>query len=436
MDRTILLNSLNSKSTETNRLNPMTTVFYPDNQISSYQRHRVPITTPTPTDKHISSDTLLTPLLKRESTNRVTSTAESYPTNHKQKFSSVYRKRVNGFESNKIGVDRSLSPPLPPTKATEMLLPSTFLPDDYVPSYRNVNNIQDILNQNSNENKNNYGNAPVQPAIPFTPVPTIESNFRRAKMANDQLTTMETIQNGQIRISPNAHKFKPFLKFIPSSPSDVNLLATDMVKTKPYTHHKPRPLTTTTTIDKLPNHLSRPDPNLINQQMISDDFKNYDGFKPSETFGKTLKMNTKSPIKVMLEPMRKDQKSIRYSHRDPTSFHPLNVNQIPFIKETPFYGTFRAPQLQFYPTYVMNPTPNEEEFVRDYEIHQMNEDDFMPVLKPSQILSYETSPNELIYQLNLYPDRKRIPTRNVEIVDSDFKLPDSASFGEEVLSIT
>lgn len=491
VDRMIILNKL-EESELSNHLNPppsppLTTVFYPDDQISAYH-HILASTTPlSPKKRRISTnETFLTSLLENKSINDdavPTAAVNAYPSNHKRRYSKVYR-------------DHMMEMTVKPTIAehTEFPQQRMFFPtfddydDDFVDvSYPKANNIQDILNQSTNDDEmENVGgsdggvgdmiNDLILPSMPFSRTMKVEGIYRREKMKRDQLSTMETaIQTTQLHtpltpLSPMSrtthnknvqHKFDPFLKFKPSSPSDVNLLAaSNMMKLKSYTHHKPRPLTTPAiTINKYnpdgdyfsAGGGSKSDPNVIYNQIISANH-NARHEKPMQ--------NNNKPFSLMLDvyPMPDDVESSQpqlmqlsstriapfgspANRRPPiypvNSPHAIN-NNLQYNKDSTMYNPFKYPQLQPYPynrsPYALNPTAKEG-YMRNYALQRMNTQAFgsLPAASSSShrtISSGDEMPSQITVHLNLYPDRKK--TRNVEIVntgvaaaaaDRDFTTP-------------
>lgn len=428
-DRMIYATRIEQGSRHSIFSNPLTTVFYPDDQISSYQR-TISSTTPMTIKLKSANGTQLVRVLGSESKK----VDQKYPLNHKPQYSDVHRHKSTIY-------------PTSPEKRT-------FFPEyddtDYADSYRNVNSIQDIINQ-SNENDPGL----VSSSMPFSRTMKVEGFYRREKAKRDQLSTMETMQSGTYtsmygggsggKSMYDIQNKDPFSKFKPHSPSDVNLLATNIMKMKQYTHHKPRPVTTPMTLNSYyENIYNSQDPHIIYHQIIAANNKNREASARNRRFEKPMKNN--KPFSLMLDvyPMPEDEKINHELHglssTRTTAHHQYNQHQRPFYpinsqainhnlqynKENPFYNHLKFHQLQSYPhnraPYIM-PHNSKEDFYPDYVTHRTNTNGYRPILRqPSHTipvdLPLEQRPSQITVHLNLYPDRKnKYPTRNVEIVN-------------------
>lgn len=467
VDRMIILSKL-EESELSNHLSPpppsppLTTVYYPDDQISAYH-HLLASTTPLSTKRsRISSN-------------------ETYPSNHKRRYSKVHRNPGTDFVTDVM--ELTARPTTTITKHTGFPEKRMFFPtfDDYDDDFVDVsypskaNNIQEILNQSTSDDEmeniddvsdggtTGVGvavdmiNDLILPSMPFSRAMKVEGIYRREKMKRDQLSTMETaIQTQHMHKKPlstvahgsNAqNKLDPFLKFKPSSPHDVNLLAaSNMMKLKSYTHHKPRPLTKPSIGKYGANgdfYDRNSDPNVIYNQIISAN-RNARHEKP-------MQINTK-PFSLMLDvyPMPEDgerQQNLHLSstrmtpygsslnHRRPPAAYPVNShainNNLQYNKDSTMYNPFMYPQLQPYPynrsPYALNPTAKEG-YIRNYALQRLNTQVYGSLPAPSPPLSASSSsihrtiapsdemPSQITVHLNLYPDRKKM--RNVEIVNT------------------
>lgn len=433
-----LANQLNQSSSSS--LPPLTTVFYPDDQISAYH-HMLASTTPLSAKKRISTNKSIN-----------SAAANVYPSNHRRGYSKMYRN--HNFVTTDV-MERTVAPTtIAETKHIEFPQKRMFLPtlDDYDNdfidvSYPKANNIQDILNQSTDDDEigsvgGSVGGVGVGDMIndlilPSMPFMKVEGTYRREKMKRDQLSTMESaIQTAHMHAPARTHsknvqhKFDQFSKFKPSSPSDVNLLATsNAMKFKPYTHSKPRPLTTPPMpMNKFSygdHYGSNSDPNLIYHQIIS---ANRNG-----RFEKLPPINDK-PFSLMLDvyPMPGEElsqqqilhaKSTRMTPFAvpnppiyPVNSHTIN-NNLQYNKDLTMHNPFRYPQLQPYPynrsPYALNPTAKEG-YMQNYVMQRMN---MKGPLSRRSITSGDEMPSQITVHLNLYPDRKR--TRNVEIVNTE-----------------
>lgn len=436
-DRKILLNKLEPGSNDSSQINPLTTVFYPDDQISSYQ-HTISSTTPMSGKKSSTNQTDSIRFLEigEESSVKSVPTAITWhPANHKRQYSNVYRNR------NDVNIDndfqrKSIISTMTPQKRM-------FFPDEdfeYVDSYQNVNNIQDILNQNSNENDNlsDETRGYITPSMPFERRMKVEGIYRREKKKRDQ-NAMESGQFSSV-YEENATKKDPFSKFKPSKPDDVNLLASNIMKYKQYTYHKPRPLTTAMTLNNYyEDFYGSQDPNIIYHQIVAANTKNRDAALRNGRYEKPLTNN--KPFSLMLDvypvneestfdPTQTASSSNRITPFNPfrRPFYPVNSHVInhnlQYGKENTFYNHLKFPQLQQqYPYHQRTPYVTRDGFYRNYITNRMNTNALRSLLKPSSPLPIdlptEEGPSQITVHLNLYPDRKKYQTRNVEIVNTD-----------------
>lgn len=432
-DRMTFLNKLESNSVDSSYLKPLTTVFYPDDQISSYQ-HTISSTTPMSGIKIFNNKTSIENQIEKKFVNNLPTAITWHPSNHKRQYSSVYRQR-NELDSDTDLVKKSLLSTMIPQKRM-------FFTDDdfdYVDNYQNVNSIQDILNQNSKENENiSEDSVYIAPSMPFSRTMKVEGVYRREKKKRDYLSAMESGQHNSYNKldNQNIRKKDPFLKFKPTKPGDVNLLATNLKKHTHYTHHKPRPLTTSTTLNNYyEDYYGTQDPNLIYHQIIAANNKNRDEFIRNGRYEKPLKTN--KPFSLMLDVYPMPDEMAYDSSRAPIStritpynqyrrpFYPINSQTInhnlQYNKENSFYNQMKFPQIQQYPyprsTYVTNHN-QKDGFYQNYVTQRMNTNVFRPILKtPLMPVATEEEPSQITVHLNLYPDRKKYQTRNVEIIN-------------------
>lgn len=446
-DRMIYLSQLESEPSETSHLSPLTTIFYPDDQISTYQQSMAS-TTPMPPDKRLLNGTFLTTLLMERSIKSTPTVVTWYPSNHKRQYSSVYRNRGNDFVN--VAITQSSTAKRMESSPQKRM----FFPDDdfdYVDSYQNVNSIQDILNQNGNEHENVSDEEFMVPSMPFSRTMKVQGIYRREKKKRDHLTTMETVQNGQITAAydknsvHDTQKFDQFLKFKPSSPSEVNMLASNIMKLKQYSHHKPRPLTSNKYHEE---YYGSQDPNLIYQQIISAGNKNS---VRNGRYEKPPKSN--KPFSLMLDvyPMPEDETQATSSSTRTTPYspyrrpiYPVNAvnHNLQYSKENAFYNHLKFPQLQPYPynrpPYVMTHSPKDG-LMRQYATQRMNTNIYRPVVKSTQTFTHDLpndeAPSQITVHLNLYPDRKKYQTRNVEILSLDATPPSSVQVAKNNISV-
>lgn len=419
--------------------NPLTTVFYPDDQISSYQR-TLSSTTPMPSITMITNLSQIARNFDSEAMKSDRNTTMWYPSNHKRQYSNVHRHK-SGFESNVVAPKKS-------TMYPNSLEKRTFFPEyddiDYADNYRNVNSIQDILNQsNQNENIDNGINSS---SMPFSRAMKVEGFYRREKKKRDQLDTMETTQSGTLismydgKNVRDIQRKDPFSKFKPHSPGDVNLLASNIMKIKQYTLHRPRPVTTPMTLHNYyEDFYGSQDPNIIYHQIIAANNKNREASARNRRFEKPMKNN--KPFSLMLDvyPMPEDELQAQFSSTRMTPYIPYNQHQWPFhpvnsqainhnlqyTKDNAFYNHLKFPQLQPY-SHIRSPNVmphnSKDEFYRDYVTHRTNSNGYRPILKPPRSspidLPAEERPSQITVHLNLYPDQKKYPTRNLEIINT------------------
>lgn len=434
-------------------LPPLTTVFYPDDQIPTYHQILASTSPLSAKERFHNNGTFLPFLLENESINVdavPTVTVNSYPSNHKRQYSEVYRN---------ISIDATIAredAEFPQKRISYPIVEDYDDDDDFVDaSYPKTNNIQDILNQSDNGMENydgingagEVGNDLILPSIPFPRMLKVKGIYRREKMKRDQLSTMETAirtkymhpslpspPGTQNKNNNVQHKFDLFLKFKPSSPSDVNLLATsDVMRPKLYTHHKPRPLITPAmTIKQYAGrdyYGSHSDPNVIYNPIVS-----------ANRFEKQMNLQNNKLFSLMLDvhPMSDDESTHHVSStrmtpmfnhgiiglQDLRPIYPVNsrvINQnLQFNKDLTMYNTIEYPQLQPYPynrsPHALNPTA--KEYTRNYAIPRMNTRAYGPSLSSHQtISSSDGMPSEITVHLNLYPSRKK--TQNVEIINTN-----------------
>lgn len=425
-DRMILLNKLDASSAEHSSISPLTTVFYPDEQISSYQ-HSYSSTTPLPSRPNDTGSAMLM--------DQTSPALSWHPSNHKRQYTNVYH------SNNDLEAGRASS------KFSTMPQKRMFFPDDeendYADTQHKVTSIQDILNQNDDESVSDERF--VLPSMPFSRTMRVEGVYRREKKKRDHFSTMETMHR-HISLPDDNYEFQPndpFLKFKPSSPSDVNLLASNMVKFKQnqkYSVHKPHPLTTAMTLNNVyDDHYGSHDPNIIYHQIIAANSKNRDLIRTAkyEEPGKSNK-----PFSLMLDvyPMPDDESpSVSTTRMIPYTqlrrpLHPMGSHAIShnaqYNKDTSFYTHLKFPQLQQYPSkrspFALPPKPKESYF-HNYITNRMN--GYRPVLKPPHTINMPSDerPSQITVHLNLYPDRKKIPTRSVQIIESNDTVPDSST---------
>lgn len=427
VERMILLKKFETDSVEPNILSPLTTIFYPDDQISSYQQNTISSTTPMPGKQPPSRNVTFLGIGTEENI------PTWHPTNHKRHYSKVYNNKINleanrGFETTKSIFDNQT-----PKKRTFFTDDDDF---DYEDSYRNVNSIQDILNQNGNENENFSDGA-----IPFSRRMKVEGIYRSGKKkGRDHLSEMEQSGQQSSVYEENIQKNDPFSKFKPSKPGDVNLLAADLIQYKQFTHHTPRPLTTPMTLNNFyEDYYGSQDPNIIFHQIIAANKKNRDASMRNGRFERPIETN--KPFSLMLDvyPMPGETifdskqaattSSTRVTsynqHRRP--FYPINSHTINhnlhYNKDNSFYNHMKFPQIQQYPYHRMP----YDGFYRNYIANRMNTNTYRSLLKPSLPLPIdpptENGPSQITVHLNLYPDRKKQQTRNVEIIKTENTTP-------------
>lgn len=438
-DRMLLLNKVEASSIEPNYINPLTTIFYPDDQISSYQ-HTLSSTTPMPGKN--SSTTALNAIqffeIGEESSVNIVPTAITWhPSNHKRKYSSVYRNRNDIAIENDLQ-RKSIISTMTPQKRM-------FFPDEdfeYVDSYQNVNSIQDILNHNNNKNNIENENSSdemhyITPSMPFSRRMKVEGIYRREKNKREHLSAMESGQSSLV-YEENPQKQDPFSKFKPSKPGDVNLLAANIMKYKQYTYHKPRPLTTAMTMNNYyEDYYGSQDPNIIYHQIVAANAKNRDASLRNGRYEKPLQNN--KPFSLMLDvyPMP-EETGTGFDAAQATStrvtpynqyrrpFYPINSHAInhnlQYGKDNSFYNHLKFPQLQQQQQYPYQRTHyiTKDGFYRNYITNRMNTNAYRSLLKPSSPLPIdlptEKGPSQITVHLNLYPERKKYQTRNVEII--------------------
>lgn len=428
---------------------PLTTVFYPDDQISSYQ-HTVSSTTPM-TGKVSHNSTGFVSFLDHndeaeDRSIKIIPTANTWhPFNHKRHYSNVYRNK-NGKNNIHDLHRKSIFDSTPSQK--RIFYSDDHETDDqnfeYIDPVQNVNSIQDILNQNEPvENLGEEIATYISPSIPFSRPMKVEGIYRREKKKKtDHMSGMESGQHSSV-YEENVHqKNDPFSKFKPSKPGDVNLLASNInTKYNPYTHHKPRPLTTPMTLNNYyEDYYGSRDPNLIYHQIIAANNKNRDATIRNGRYEKPSTTKSNKPFSLMLDvyPMPDETtfdsaiqatvatRTTPYNlYRRPyqsINSHAINHN-FQYGKENSFYNHLKFPQIQQYRT---QPFIAKDGFYRNYITNRMNTNVYRPLLKPSASVPIsdsptEDSPSQITVHLNLYPDRKKYHSRNVEIIHGDNK---------------
>lgn len=226
------------------KLDHLTTVYYPDEQISSY--HTSLSTTPM-TEVMYGENESSNPAHIELSQNGW------HPTNHRIKHSEVYRstdktrqrnakrpqKRM--FFTDNNDDDDDDADDADDDDAGDGGGFNAYY--DYIESPRHVNSIQDILAQGN-------GADMIQPSISYSRAAKIAGVYWRQKPSrSDPFQPMESNTNGRITkptaVLRAANASDPFFRFKPSSPGDVNLLASanPLKLISQYKQHKPRPLT-------------------------------------------------------------------------------------------------------------------------------------------------------------------------------------------------
>lgn len=412
----------------------MTTVYYPDEQITSYHSTQSIITT-TPMNSNLSSNSHSSQS-KNETPMALKSTA--LPPNHKRYYSQVLQNR------NDIERDYIQKSQIHKSSNTE-LKSRMFLPNDDdtdIHDYFDVqkgNSIQDIL-----DGENDYGhefNDLISSSMPFLRGMKIEGTYRREMKKRNFFNSNEALNSENIPLrdeqnnkNSNDPNDDPFSKYKPKSPDDVNSLAAanqqQSSKFTPnfYAVHKPRPLTTATTYDPYMNYnVDSQDPHLIYHQLIAASNSNR-GIAPkaSSRFEKTT-IKKQKPFSLMLDvyPMSDDEQkpiSIVSSTRNSLydrPYYPGNMNNL----QHAYYNQMKLPQIQQYRVPHGVASNQNEAFFRKYFMNRMGPHQFYPTILGKQStfspidLVNTNAPSQITVHLNLYPNRKKSQARNVEIID-------------------
>ncbi|XP_031620076.1 uncharacterized protein LOC116338762 [Contarinia nasturtii] len=437
---------------EPNYSNPLTTVFYPDDQISSYQ-HTISSTTPMTGKNQVSNnENGLVSFVEHDDAEdrsiKIIPTANTWhPFNHKRHYSNVYRNKIGPNSVHDL-YRKSIFDTTTPQKrifySDDIATDDNDENFDYIDPVQNVNSIQDILNHNEPEGFSEEITY-VAPSLPFSRRMKVEGIYRREKKKkHDHMSTMESGQHSSTVYDENVHqKNDPFSKFKPSKPGDVNLLASNNnMKFKQYTHHKPRPLTTPMTLNNYyEDYYGSRDPNIIYHQIIAANNKNRDATIRNGRFEKASTTKSNKPFSLMLDvyPMPEETtfdssiqatiptRIIPYNQYrrpfQPVNSHSINHN-LQYGKENSFYSHLKFPQIQQYSPYRTQPFIANDGFYRNYITNRMNTNVYRTLSKPSPSmpisdLTTEDSPSQITVHLNLYPDRKKYHSRNVEIIHTD-----------------
>lgn len=413
----------------------MTTVYYPDEQISSYHSTQSIITT-TPMNLNQNASQS-----KNETTMALKSTA--LPPNHKRYYSQVLQNR------NDIEMDHIQKSQIHKSSETELKSRMFFPNDDGTDIHdyydaQKVNSIQDILNEG-----NDYGyefDDIISSSKPFSRGMKIEGTYRREMKKRDFINSIEALNSENIPLrdeqnikESNGPNDDPFSKYKPKSPDDVNSLAAahqqQSSKFSPnlYAVHKPRPLTTATTYNPYMNdHADPQDPHFIYHQVIAASNLNRDiAPKANSRFQKTT-IKRQKPFSLMLDvyPMSDDEQkptSIISATRNSLykrPYYPVNMNAINHNLQHVYYNQMKFPQLQQYrPPYGGAATNQNDAYFRKYIVNRMGPPQFYPTTLARQStfspidLVNTNAPSQITVHLNLYPNRKKSQARNVEIID-------------------
>lgn len=416
----------------------MTTVYYPDEQISSYHSTQSIITT-TPMNLNSNSQANHT---NNENEPPMALKSTALPPNHKRYYSQVLQNR------NDIGMDHIQKAQIHKSSETELKSRMFFPNDDDTDVHdyfdvQKVNSIQDILDE-----ENDYGhefNDIISSSMPFSRGMKIEGTYRREMKKRDFINSIEALNSENIPLrddqnikNSNDLNDDPFSKYKPKSPDDVNSLAAanhqQSSKFTPniYAVHKPRPLTTATTYNPYMNDYVNPqDPHLIYHQVIAASNSNRDiALKASSRFEKTT-IKKQKPFSLMLDvyPMSDDeQKSpsiISATHNSfyKRPYYPVNMNAINHNLQNVYYNQMKFPQLQQYRGPYGTATNQNDAYFRKYIMNRMSPQQFypttlakQPTFSPIDLIN-TNAPSQITVHLNLYPNRKKSQARNVEIID-------------------
>lgn len=420
-DRLIFLSKLHAgNSNETQYNHQMTTVFYPDEQISSY--HPTVMTT-TPMNGKLANRSTA-----KLSTMALKSTA--LPPNHKQYYSQVLYNR-NDIEH------------VPHVRKSSELKSRTFFTtyDDDYEDGQTVNSIQDIIDQ-GNDYDNEFGGV-ISSSMPFSHSMKVAGTYRREKKKRDFVNSIEASNSEHIPFrdnepiknivtNANLNGNDPFSKFKPISPADVNrLVANQQLKFIPYALHKPRPLTTATN-PYFNDYFDTHDPHFVYHQVIAASNSNRDITpKATSRFEKPVINQKQKPFSLMLDvyPMADDEQQssiISTTRHSPYKrpHYPVNTNAINQLQPT-YYSHMKFPQLQQYrvPYLAQSNNPNDIYF-RKYMLNRIGPQAYQPPASIARQPTYSpidltntNAPSQITVHLNLYPNRKRSQARNVEILD-------------------
>lgn len=444
-ERIIFLSKNGGNADELNH--QLTTVYYPDEQISSYHP---PLMTTTPMNGKQNTATSSV-----ETSMALKSTV--LPPNHKKYYSQVMPHNRNNIESDHVRKSK--------TKSSETELKSRMFfsndddDDDDVDAENNnnanvdyddlqkVNSIQDILEQGYNYDYDNEFSGLISSSMPFSRGMKVEGTYRREKKKRDFVNSIETSNSESIPIRD--YQNDPFSKFKPKSPNEVNLLATNQqMKYTPYALNKPRPLTTATTFNPYYNEYFDPhDPNSIYHQVIAANNLNRDITpRANSRFEKPIQQIKKQkPFSLMLDvyPMPDDEQqssstltssaaasaaTIRntpYNQFKRPIHYPVNTNAINHLQHS-YYSPIKFPQLQQYripyaSNVNYNNNPNDGYF-RKLMLNRIGPQIYPPILRQQSTyspidLTNPNTPSQITVHLNLYPNRKKSQARNVEIID-------------------
>lgn len=408
-----------------NKLDQLTTVYYPDEQIASY--HTSLSTTPMTDIIHISN-------ISKSSAHSNGGEVQRniwHPTNHRSRYSNVQR----------TAADRTI--PLNTNQPQKRMFLTDSNDDDYdneyydyVESTQHANSIQDILEQGNN-------NGRMHPSLSYSRTAKIAGYYWHQKPSKiDVVQPMESNTSGQMtELMPplrNANITDPFSKFKPSSPDDVNLLASanPLKLISQYKQHKPKPLTSA--------------PNPFNKQHTSE----YDGSDEANAHMryKQHRINTvrldkqmrkqQKPFSLMLDvyPMADDDDDAiqtMSAARPLRSFthpvYPIHVNAMThntqYGKQN--YNHMKYAQLQQYRLPFTKAHGQNDALYRTFGLNRINPTWYRinPRSTPPQQLQGATMasehvPSQITLHLNLYPtpdhsNSKQHQRSNIDEIDVD-----------------
>lgn len=384
-EKLVILNKLPTSQTAEDYRKQLTTVYYPDDQIAS---NRFAVTSTTPLSiKHIVSNlnqlpqamysTFSIPYNSNENSS-TKSESNWHPVNHRKQYRNILNAK-NYYQNNMFLKPRRFR------TINDLILPAkpVLAAKDDVRQHRST----------ATEENDRIDSGVV---LPLGRRVKIEGTYRRKKNYFDEYNPMK----GQ---KLEHYAYDMYSKFKPPLPDDVNNLATNQIKTTPYSEHRPRPITKPlytplpshyfTDIETRPNYhrAVTPNVNLVNFDMTSHNV-------PFDN-------NSGKLYSFSLEP------------------HPLTIEES--IVREHVYSPYKRPN---FPVINQNmqiaaTTPIVRYQQNDINNNRFNHPNYFPyrssTKQSNEFLNNDKLLSQIIVYLNLYPTMKKTLPRNVDMLKSE-----------------